>query len=321
MPILDATRPAMKDSFRIGTRGSRLALVQANMVADGLRAAHPGLQVEIVEIRTSGDWIPAQGETRLSEAAGGKGQFAKEIETALLNGEIDCGVHSVKDMPSFLPDGLAMEHMLPREDARDAFLANGYANLDLLPKGAIVGTSSLRRQAFLLARRPDLKIVPIRGNVPKRIEKLREGRVDATLLALAGLRRLGLEQEAACVVDTRCMLPACGQGAVGIEIRAQDRATQDLLDPLHHRRTGLCIAAERAALQVLNGSCHTPIGAYATLMQSGLLDLHVAVASPDGTQFFEAGQSGVVSTDSDARVLGVAVGHDLKARVPAQLLV
>jgi len=157
--------------LRIGTRGSKLALVQVDMVSALLRQHRPDLHIEIIKILTSGDWKPADGETRLSETEGGKGQFSKEIEQALLDGDIDCGVHSMKDMESFLPEGLALDHMLPREDARDAFLSNAYRNIRDMPSGAVIGTSSVRRQAVILEKRPDLVLVPLRGNVPTRIEK------------------------------------------------------------------------------------------------------------------------------------------------------
>ena len=310
----------MEKIIRIGTRGSRLALRQAGMVAEALTAAHPGIRHEIVTIKTSGDWKPEEGEARLSEAAGGKGQFAKEIETALLEGRIDCGVHSMKDMPSFLPDGLIIRHMLPREDARDAFLANGCAKIIDLPQGAVVGTSALRRQAFLLAQRPDLIIVPLRGNVPTRIEKLRAGQVDATLLAIAGLARLGMEHEAAAVLEPGEMLPAAGQGAIGVEIRADDAGLARLLDGLHCAVTGMGVTAERAALQVLDGSCHTPIGAYAELDGQSRMTLTVAVASPDGRAFFTERQARTVRSDDEARSFGEAVGGVLKLDVPPHLL-
>lgn len=306
--------------LRIGTRGSRLALLQSTMVADALRAAHPDLAVEIVEIRTSGDWKPEQGETRLSEVEGGKGQFAREIELAILAGAVDCGVHSLKDMPSFLPEGLALDHMMPREDARDVFLSNGHGCINDLPQGAVVGTSSLRRQAFLLARRPDLRIVPLRGNVPTRIGKLRDGQVDATVLAYAGIKRLEMEAEIACVIDPSQMLPAVGQGSIGIETREGDQDVRSLFDLIHCRQTGFAAAAERAALQVLNGSCHTPIGAYATI--GGMrLTLEVAVASPDGRQFFDCVEAADVTSNAEAAAIGQRAGEDLKRRVPPHLLV
>lgn len=304
--------------LRIGTRGSKLALVQAHMVADALGAAHPGLAVEIVTIQTSGEWKPEQGETRLSEAAGGKGQFAAEIERAILAREVDCGVHSLKDMPSVLPEGLVLRHTLKRADPRDVLLVNGTArHLDDLSRGAVLGTSSLRRQAMLLARRPDLKIVPFRGNVPTRIEKLRTGQVDAAVLALAGLARLHLEHEVACILNTEDMLPAACQGIVGIEIREDDSDTARLLDAIHDRESGLAAAAERAALGILDGSCHTPIGAHATLDQNHMV-LKVLVASADGQQVFRDEQAGPVNNDDDAARLGQVVGMRLKARVPPE---
>ncbi len=306
----------MAKTLRIGTRGSKLALAQTGMVARAIEAAHPGIHIEIVEIKTSGDWKPSDGETRLAEAEGGKGLFAKEIEEALLAGEVDCGVHSMKDMASFLPRGLVIDHMLPREDARDAFLGNAYKCLADLPRGARIGTSSLRRQAFVLAKRPDLIIAPLRGNVPTRIEKLRKGQVDAAVLAYAGLKRLGLEGEADCVIDIEDMLPAAGQGAVGIETRADDAQTRALLDALHCRETGLRVAAERAALQVLDGSCRTPIGAHAVI-EDGELRLSVVVASADGKQFF---REDVAGPEDDAAALGRKAGEVLKKRVPKELL-
>ena len=309
----------MERVIRIGTRGSRLALRQAGLVAEALNRAHPAVRHEIVTIRTSGDWKPEEGETRLSEAAGGKGLFAREIEAALSSSRIDCGVHSMKDMPSFLPDGLIIRHMLPREDARDAFLANDCMRLEDLKQGAVVGTSSLRRQAFLLAKRPDLQIVPLRGNVPTRIEKLRAGQVDATLLAIAGLMRLNLDHEAAAILMPADMLPAAGQGAIGIEIREDNTDLAKLLDGLHCRTTGMCVAAERAALQVLDGSCHTPIGAYAEL-NGGTMTLTAAVASPDGREFFTERRESAVGSDAEAQRLGEAVGGVLKRTVPPRLL-
>lgn len=313
----------MGQSLKIGTRGSKLALYQANLVADTLRAAHDDLDVEIVEINTSGDWKPSEGEIRLSEAAGGKGQFAKEIESALMDGRIDCGVHSMKDMPSFLPDGLVISHILPRGDARDAFLANDYKTLDDLPQGATVGTASLRRQAFVLSRRPDLNIVPFRGNVPTRIQKLRDGQVDATLLALAGLQRLELEHELSSIMSEDEMLPAAGQGAIGVEIRQGDSATKALLDVIHCRETGLRVAAERAALQVLDGSCHTPIGAYATL-ESHEMHLRVAVGRLDGQEMHMVEGRLTLNDDTDhceqVYALGETLGQRLKDMIPPELL-
>lgn len=309
----------MKDTLKIGTRGSALALVQVDMVKAALRAHFPALETEIVEIRTSGDWRPEQGETRLSEDAGGKGLFAREIEQALLRGDIDCGVHSMKDMESFLPEGLAIDHMLPREDPRDAFLANDYRTIDDMPPGSVIGTSSVRRQAFILARRPDLKVTPLRGNVPTRIEKLRSWKADGIILALAGLKRLGLEHEIASVIGIDEMLPAAGQGAVGIETRINDKETRLLFDRIHCRETGLCVRAERAALAVLDGSCHTPIGAHAVL-QGTEMRLLVIVCSSDGRQKFEESMTMEVQSESMAFALGDQVGKKLRERVDPAIL-
>lgn len=309
----------MKTKLKIGTRGSKLALIQVDMVSAALREYFPDLDIEVVEILTSGDWKPEHGETRLSEEAGGKGQFAKEIQQALLEGAIDCGVHSMKDMEAFLPDGLVIDHMLPREDARDAFLSNDYKSFDEMPPGSTVGTSSVRRAAFILAKRPDLKIVPLRGNVPTRIEKLRSWKADATILALAGLKRMGLEHEMASIIAPEDMLPAAGQGAVGIETREQDIETRQLFDRIHCRTTGLCVKAERAALAVLDGSCHTPIGAQAAL-DGETMSLKVIVCALDGRQTYEESAAGPVSSVAQAETLGRQVGEMLKGRVDPVIL-
>lgn len=309
----------MLEKVRIGTRGSRLALYQTETVAARLRAAHPGLDVEPVVINTSGDWKPEQGETRLSPDAGGKALFAKEIEAAILAGAVDCGVHSLKDMPAILPDGLVIEHMLERADPREAFLANGPAAIDELPHGAVVGTASLRRQAFILAKRPDLKIVPLRGNVPTRIEKLRAGQVDATILALAGLQRLELAHEVSAILPVDAMLPAGGQAIIAIEIRRDNDKMRRLLAPLHHHNTGLCAAAERGALAALGGSCHTPVGSFATL-EGDRLHLQLKLADPDGTRFFAESVSEIITTACDAELLGLAAGETLRRLAPPELL-
>ena len=309
----------MTAKLRIGTRGSRLALVQTEMVVRALRLKVPGVEAEIVKIQTSGDWKPGQGEVPLPSEDGGKAYFAKEIEEALLSEKIDCGVHSLKDMASVLPEGLAIDHVLPRADARDAFLANDYKTLDELPEEAVVGTTSPRRKAFLLARRPDLEIVNLRGNVPTRIEKLRDRQVDATLLALAGLQRLDLEEEVASVLEIEDMLPCAGQGIIGIELRAGDRELYPLFDRIHCQKTGLCAAAERAAVAVLGGSCHTPIGAHA-VMKKKEMALEVILASPDGRQMFHEKTRQPVSTVGQARDFGARLGKKIKDRAPKDLL-
>lgn len=309
----------MVDILRIGTRGSQLALTQTHQVVKALHEAHPSLKVEIVEILTSGDWKPSQGETRLMEAKGGKGQFAHEIEQRIIEGEIDCGVHSLKDMPSFLPAGLKIEHFLPREDSRDAFISHKYKSLGEMPEGAVVGTSSLRRQAFLLAKYPHLKVVPLRGNVATRLEKLENGLVDATFLAIAGLNRLGLQDRATDILSPSEFLPACGQGVIGIELRSGDVAASQIFDAISCSTTMLCSVAERAALQVLDGSCHTPVGAYAVLDGNKMV-LKLAVAEPDGSAFFDDEISGPVVTAEDARTMGQVIGHRLKPRLPEGIL-
>lgn len=299
-------------TLKIGTRGSQLALVQANMVAEILRDAVSGLNVELVVIQTSGDWKPEQGETRLSAAKGGKGQFAKEIEQALLSGAVDLGVHSAKDMESHLHAGLMMRHFLTREDPRDAFISMKYQSLEAMPEGAVVGTSSVRRQAYVLNKRPDLRVVPLRGNVPTRLEKLKSGQVDATFLAVAGLNRLGLAQEITSVMPVEQMVPGAGQGAIGLEILKDNKAVAAILDKIICAETTACVLAERAALAVLDGSCHTPVGAYAKI-EAGQLCLTVEVMSLDGTRAWRREIKGLAA---DAEALGQALGAALKAELP-----
>jgi hydroxymethylbilane synthase len=306
-------------ALKIGTRGSPLALKQTAMVEEALMAAHPDLSIQQVVIRTSGDWKPSDGEKRLSEMEGGKGLFVREIEKALLDGTIDCAVHSTKDMPSFLPEGLALDHMLPRANPFDAFICRKYSSFRDLPHGAVVGTTSMRRQAFLLAIRPDLKVVPLRGNVQTRISKLDEGQVDATFLAVAGLQRLGLSgEDFVHPLGAGDMLPACGQGTISIETRDNDLPVRDLLSCLHHHETGLCTFAERVALQILDGSCHTPIGAFARF-EDGKMEFDLAVASTDGTKFFTDSGRQTVGDRAEAEEFGRAIATRLKARVPADI--
>ncbi len=307
--------------LKLGTRGSPLALKQAAMVADALKSAHPGLEIETTVIKTSGDWKPADGETRLSELEGGKGLFVREIEQALLTGMIDFAVHSMKDMPSFLPDGLSLDHVLPRADMRDAFICRTAASFMDLPQGAVVGTSSLRRQAFLLQKRPDLAVVPLRGNVQTRIDKMDSGLVAATFLALAGLNRLGITGDFIHPVDPAAMLPACGQGIIALETRTHDNRTRSRLDAIHHAETGLCGMIERAALQTLDGSCHTPIGAYARIAGDDIL-FDVTVASGDGAHIYTENETHPLAglDSSAAQSFGHNAAGRLKARLPAGLL-
>jgi hydroxymethylbilane synthase len=275
--------------IRIGTRGSPLALAQARQVATRLAAAH-GLapeQCELVIIKTTGDKIT---DRPLIEA-GGKGLFTKELEEALFAGDIDLAVHSMKDMPAILPQGLVISAILEREDPRDAFVSIKYASFDELPSGAAVGTSSPRRQAQALRLRPDLRIVPFRGNVETRLRKLEEGVADATFLACAGLNRLGLSQHITAAMDTDVMLPAVAQGAIGIETRAEDDATVRLVAPLNDAATALCITAERAYLAHLEGSCRTPIAGLAEL-SGGSLRIRGEILTPNGLQAHTASRRG-----------------------------
>ncbi len=303
----------------IGTRGSPLALVQAHMARDELAKIGSNFEVEIRVIKTSGDWRPEDGEKRLEALAGGKAQFATEIEEALLAGEIDIAVHSMKDMECVLPEGLVIPYMLPREDVRDAFLSNNDRNIDDLPVGCTVGTVSVRRQAFLLHRRPDLRVVPFRGNVQTRIDKLRAGQVDATFLACAGLNRLGMADEITALMAVEDMLPAAAQGAVGIEMRAADMEKFAFMSRFSCEDTYLRATCERGVLQALGGSCHTPVGAYGVL-EAGEMHLRAAVVSPDGAAIWAEDVRETICSREAAHDFGMRVGARLKAVVPTGVL-
>ena len=294
----------------IGTRGSPLALAQADELKRRLATAHAALAapdaVEIVAIHTSGD---RAGEQPLS-ADGGKGLFTKEIEEALLAGRVDLAIHSMKDMMATLPQGLAIAACLPREDPRDALLSPRAASLAALPAGARLGTSSLRRKALALHARPDLAVVPLRGNVGTRLAKLETGNADATILAVAGLKRLGLAGHITAILSPDEMLPAPAQGVLAIEIRADDARVRNLLTPLDHAVTVACATAERALLAALDGSCRTPIAALATITD-GTLHLDAAIARPDGDALHRTRRDGPVA---DATALGRDAGAELKAR-------
>jgi len=299
---------ARSSSLRIGTRGSPLALAQAELVKARLTDAFPDLAavLEIVIIKTTGDAIT---DRPLSEA-GGKGLFTKEIDEAMLDSGIDLAVHSMKDVPTWLPDGIALPCMLEREDPRDAFISGKASTLNDLAEGAVVGTASLRRQAQVLARRPDLKVVSFRGNVQTRLDKLAAGEVDATLLAQAGLNRLGLSDVATSVLEPADMLPAVGQGAVGITCRDDDRKARHFLGAINHPETVARVTAERALLEVLDGSCRTPIAALADIA-GDRLTLKGLIARPDGTEVLEMTLAGGVA---NAEAIGQDAGHDLKDR-------
>lgn len=314
---------------RLGTRGSPLALAQARIVVEALAArdletgADPN-PVETIAIRTTGDAV----QDRTLAEVGGKGLFTKEIDEALLDGRIDLSVHSMKDLPTVLPDGLALASVLPREDPRDVLLLrpglatsglqDGGDVYDLLPIGATIGTASLRRGAQMLARRPDLTVVPMRGNVGTRIDKLGRGEADATLLALAGLKRLDLAPRGMVVLSVTAMLPAVAQGAIGIVIRAGDDAAH--AHRLDHPPSAMCVAAERGFLAALDGSCRTPIAGLATLLPDGGLSLDGMIAAPDGRSLrrrmwsapsLAAGVTGL----GDCAAFGFACGRALAGEI------
>ncbi len=294
--------------LRIGTRGSPLALLQAEEVRDKLVAAHdlsPDA-VEIVVIKTTGDKV----QDRPLAEIGGKGLFTKEIEEGLYDGSLHMAVHSMKDMPAELPPGLIIDCLLTREDVRDGFISPHHSSISELPEGAVVGTSSVRRQAQLRRLRPDIEIVQFRGNVQTRLRKLEEGVASATFLACAGLNRLGRADLITAPVSPDEMLPAVAQGAIGVEVRADDSATRDLLKPLNHEATEMTVAAERAFLGVLDGSCRTPMAGLAEISGSGLR-LRTAVLSMDGARYFETERNGPVQ---DGAAMGRDAGEDLKAQ-------
>jgi hydroxymethylbilane synthase len=287
-----------------------MALRQTTLVRDQLLAAHPDLAapgaVEVVTIRTTGDRVQ---DRRLAEI-GGKGLFTKEIEEALFAGRVDLAVHSLKDVETWLPDGLEIACVLARDDPRDAFLSAKAASLAALPMGAKIGTASLRRQAQLLCRRPDLVIVPIRGNVDTRIGKLDAGEVDAIVLALCGLERLGKAEQATEILSREVMLPAVGQGALAIECRTGEDGLRGLLEPLHDPGSAACVKAERAMLAALDGSCRTPIAGLAELV-GDRLELEGLLLKPDGSSEIRARCAGGIG---DAERLGTELGSELKRR-------
>ena len=294
--------------LRIGTRGSPLALAQAEQVRARLVAAHglASAAIDVCVIRTSGDAI----QDRPLAEVGGKGLFTKEIEQALFENKVDLAVHSAKDMETVLPPGLVVTAFLEREDVRDAFISRRATSLSDLPRGAIVGTASLRRQAIVRRLRPDLQVVSLRGNVETRLRKLDAGEVDATLLALAGLKRLGLTEAASSVFSVDEFLPAVGQGAIAIETRAGDARTRTLVAAINDADTMAALTAERAFLAALDGSCKTPIAGHAKIA-GGALALRGLIVKPDGSAAHETSRSGLVG---DAAALGQDAGAELKQR-------
>ncbi|WP_406648320.1 hydroxymethylbilane synthase [Aliisedimentitalea scapharcae] len=279
------TLPSPASPLKIGTRGSPLALAQAYETRRRLSAAFdlPEEAFEIVVIKTTGDDRALIAADKPLKELGGKGLFTKEIEEDLLSGTIDIAVHSMKDMPVLQPDGLLLETYLPREDTRDAFVSPSVSSLQGLAQGAVVGTSSLRRRAQLLNRRPDLNVVEFRGNVQTRLKKLNDGVAECTFLAMAGLKRLNMDDVPATAISTDDMLPAVAQGAIGIERRANDSRVADMLAAIHDGETGQRLAAERAFLAALDGSCETPIAGLAEL-DGGTLRLRGEVLRPDGSE-------------------------------------
>lgn len=300
----------MSSLLRIGTRGSPLALAQTHMVKDQLAAHWPALAapgaIEVIVISTTGDRV----QDRPLAEIGGKGLFTKELDEAMEEGRIDLAVHSMKDVPTVLPPFIVLPSMLPREDVRDAFLSLKAKNIDDLPQGAVVGTASLRRGAQLLNRRPDLSVVSFRGNVQTRLKKLAEGQVDATLLAMAGLNRLGLSAHATKALEPEEMLPAVAQGAVGITCRADDEQAHRYLDPISCRTTFIRVTAERAFLAHLDGSCRTPIAGLAEIAGDEM-SFRGLIVSPDGKVIHRVAGHGNIS---DAFAIGDSAAQDIRGR-------
>jgi hydroxymethylbilane synthase len=301
-------------SLKIGTRGSPLALAQAYETRRLLARAHGSGEerFEIVVIRTSGDMI----QDRALAQSGGKGLFTKEIDEAMLRGEIDIAVHSSKDLPTVLPDGISIAGYLPREDVRDALISAQSETIAGLPRGGAFGTASLRRQAQVKRIRPDLQVGLLRGNVETRLSKVERGEIDATLLAFAGLKRLGLAHRATALLDIEMFLPAVGQGAIGFTARTGDDGASAALTPILDEPTGAALAVERAFLKVLDGSCRTPIAGHARIRE-GALDFRGMVLRTDGSEAFEVSASGPAG--QSAR-LGEQAGRDLLTRLPPGVL-
>jgi hydroxymethylbilane synthase len=303
----------MSRKITIATRESQLALWQAEFVRNALLKAHPGLEVELLGMTSRGDQLL---DVPLAKV-GGKGLFVKELETALLDGSADIAVHSMKDVPMEFPEGLGLGVICEREDPTDAFVSNEFDSIAVLPTGSVVGTSSLRRECQLRARRPDLDIKFLRGNVNTRLRKLDEGEYDAIILASAGLLRLGFDSRIREHIATEDSLPAGGQGAVGIELRLADTAAADLLQPLNHAATASRVAAERAMNKRLQGGCQVPIACYAELEGEGTLFLKGLVGRTDGSLLLRAEQRAPVA---QAEALGEAVADELLAKGAAEIL-
>ena len=304
--------------LRIGTRGSPLALAQTEATIAWLAAVRAELSapeaITVTAIRTTGDTV----QDRTLAEIGGKGLFTREIDEAMLAGRIDLAVHSVKDLPTWLPDGIVLAALLPRGDPRDALIAHRAASLADLAPGAVIGTASLRRQAQILNRRPDVTVVPLRGNVSTRLASVSNGGLDATLLAVAGLARLGLADRATALLEPDEMLPAVGQAAIGITCRTDDAALLHMLEAASDPATAREVAAERAMLAVLDGSCRTPIGGLARHdAAAGTLQITGLLARPDGSRVVTGRHAGAAA---DAAAIGHALGEELKARAGPDFL-
>ncbi len=298
--------------LRIATRRSPLAIWQAEHVAEALCRHHPGLQVQLVRMTTQGDRILDAPLAKI----GGKGLFVKELEQGMLDDAADIAVHSMKDVPVELPPGLELPVVLRREDPRDAFVSTRYRNLQEIPAGGRLGTSSLRRQCQLAAQRPDLEILPLRGNVNTRLAKLDAGDYDAIILASAGLKRLGFVQRITDFLTPEVSLPAIGQGAIGIECRHADARVKALVEPLHDAATAACVAAERAMNQRLMGGCQVPVAGYAVLEQ-GRLGMRGLVGEPDGSRILRASGEG---SEREPEALGMALAEQLLQRGAERIL-
>ena len=308
-------RPSLPIRLVIATRESRLALWQAEHVQALLRGLHPGCDVRLNGMTTRGDQILDKTLAKV----GGKGLFVKELETAMEAGEADLAVHSLKDVPMVLPDGFALPVIMQREDPRDAWVSTRAAHFTALPQGAVVGTSSLRREMQIRALRPDLRVVPLRGNLDTRLRKLDEGQYDGIVLAAAGLKRLGLEPRIRALIDTTDMLPAVGQAALGIEIRADRADVAAALAPLDHQATHWCALAERAVARALGGSCSTPLGAHAQWSGSQL-QLRALLGLPDGSRMLRVELATQVSSAEAAEALGLEAARQLQAQGAQALL-
>ena len=298
-----------QNQLKIGTRSSPLAMAQTQEAVALLRSKNTSLSepeaLRVVKIQTTGDQVQ---DRHLSEI-GGKGMFAKEIDAALLDGRIDIAIHSLKDLETRLHGGIVLAACLKREDPRDALIGPQIFSLNHLPDGATIGTASLRRQAQLLNHRPDVRIVLLRGNIQTRLRKVRNGEADATFLALAGLNRMGLAKEATCVLSPETMLPACGQGVIGITCREGDHISRQCVEKINHLETMIRVTAERAMLNILDGTCRTPIGGLAELTGEGKLLLRGLVARPDGSMLFTGHETG---PSADAEKLGQELGARLR---------